>query len=204
MDELKDFLSTNVKAEKGDESTAWESFMGQLQKGIDLETALHTAQLTEQLEAKVIKQTHSLILSEDQKVFRSVLQEKTSFPLTRLIRHLARTTHPTISIVTTNYDRIAEYASDAAEIAHTTGFSHGYLRRFHSINEYAGVTGLSKVVEILKVHGSIDWFIDPQGNAMALPDSADIPSSFSPLLVTPGTGKYAATHEEPFRSIITR
>jgi hypothetical protein len=55
---------------------------------------------------------------------------------------------------------------------------------------------------VWKVHGSIDWFLNADGVAVALPYRDQYPETFTPLLVTPGTSKYEITHQEPFRSIM--
>lgn len=204
MRELQLHLVSKMSPASESEAASWQLFLNELKSGKDLETALHDVRLTPPLEAQVISLTRDLILADDQKVFRALVKEEVSFPLTKLIRYLHRTTHSLVSVITTNYDRVAEYAVDAAGIEHATGFSRGYYRRFYGGKQYEGFAQNDKIVEILKVHGSVDWFIDQHGDSVALPDAITAPTSLTPLMVTPGTGKYAVTHEEPFRSIITR
>ena len=141
-----------------------------------------------------------MVLRDDLSVFNQFIEGNVRFALTALLRYLLRSTHQSVSVVTTNYDRLAEYASDSAGIGHFTGFSQGYFRSFESVNRIKQ----TRQAEIWKVHGSVDWFVDPNGNVLSLPDAASVPASFSPLLVTPGTGKYQTTHNEPFRTIITQ
>src|ERR1022692_1975538 len=137
-----------------------------------------------------------MVLRDDLTVFQNLVQGKVEFALSALLKYLLRTTPLKIQVVTTNYDRIAEYACDVANATFDTGFRGGYLQAFQPGDDlkFGG-----KVVEILKVHGSLDWFIDEHQSVIALPDYVKDPKSYSPLLVTPGTGKYFVTHEEPCR-----
>lgn len=52
------------------------------------------------------------------------------------------------------------------------------------------------------MHGSLDWFVGPNGQVVSLPISAELPEKFEPLIVTPGVSKFERTHDEPFRSAI--
>jgi SIR2-like domain len=201
MGALKDHLLASINPVEADEKDAWILFSTELAKTGDLEMALYNVRLPTALEAQVVSSTRDMVLRDDLTVFENFVQGKVEFSLSALLRYLLRTTHPTIQVVTTNYDRIAEYACDAANAAFDTGFRGGYLQAFRPGDDlkFGG-----RVVEILKVHGSLDWFLDEHQSVIALPDSVKAPKSYSPLLVTPGTGKYYVTHEEPFRTIITR
>lgn len=204
MTELQNYLLQHVNPSGANDTEVWGEFTTELARCNDLELALHNVQLSKSLETEVVRQTRQLVLSDDRKVFTDLLAGKVELPLTALLRHLFRSTHFSVAVVTTNYDRLAEYAVDAEGLEHTTGFTHGYYRSFGTLAVPNPNPRPSRLVEVLKVHGSVDWFQDTNGTALCLPDAAGIPSSFMPLMVTPGTGKYLATHEEPFRTIITR
>lgn len=204
MPELQNHLLQHVNPAGTDDTNLWRNFADELRRCNDLELALQNVHLSPSLEAEVVKQTRQLILDDDLKVFAALLAGQTELPLTKLLRHLFRSTHPSVTVITTNYDRLAEYAADAEGLEHTTGFTHGYYRSFGTLPPLSQPSRTSRLVEILKVHGAVDWFQDANGTALCLPDSAPIPPGFTPLMVTPGTGKYRATHEEPFRTIITR
>jgi hypothetical protein len=204
MTELQNHLLQHVNPSGASDTKVWGEFTTELARFNDLELALHTVQLSKSLESEVVRQTRQLVLSDDRRVFTDLLAGKVELPLRVLLRHLFRSTHSSVAIVTTNYDRLAEYAADAEGLEHTTGFTHGYYRSFGTLAVPNQSPRPSRLVEVLKVHGSVDWFQDNNGTAFCLPDAADIPSSFMPLMVTPGTGEYLATHEEPFRTIITR
>ncbi len=204
MPELQNHLLSHVNPTGTGDANLWRDFADELRRCNDLELALHNVHLSPSLEAEVVKQTRQLVRDDDLKVFAGLLAGHVELPLAALLRHLFRSTHSSVTVVTTNYDRLAEYATDAESLEHTTGFTHGYYRSFGTLAAPSQPSREPRVVEVLKVHGSVDWFQDAHGTSHCLPDSAQIPASFAPLMVTPGTGKYLATHEEPFRTIITR
>lgn len=200
MSELGDCLKTNVMPIDDDEQKTWERFIADIQDKGDLEGALHRVALPPSLELRVVEETRKLLLRDDQSVFSKIANGMLRLALSDLLRHLLRTANPHIIVVTTNYDRLAEYAADQAGVAHHAGFSHGYWRTF---SEFP-VGKSPQWVEILKVHGSLDWFFDANQNPVALPDALPPPTGFTPVMVTPGIGKYQRTHDDPFRTIITK
>jgi hypothetical protein len=135
---------------------------------------------------------------EDLEVFGRSMHDRTLFPLGKLVRHLLMSTQNQLNIITSNYDRVAEYACEQESIHHYTGFSFGYRR--HAIPRDFLVT--KRQVNIWKVHGSLDWFSLPTGRIVCLGNSAQVPPNLVPLIVTPGVAKYRNTHREPFKSII--
>ena len=63
---------------------------------------------------------------------------------------------------------------------------------------------LSNKAEVLKVHGSLDWYSNSLFEVLSLPDSFQDVESLAPVMVTPGKRKYEHTHDDPFRSLISR
>ena len=203
MAALQDYLLKHVTPTGSAETDSWSKFTEELKKTKDLEAALHAVSLPAALESRVIHATRKMVLEGDLLVQQRMADGKADFALSSLIKYLFRSTHREIQIVTTNYDRLAEYACDAACIPHFTGFLGGYYRSYQSSAPPRGAFG-NAVADILKVHGSLDWFMNPEQTVVSLSDSVTIPHDFAPVMVTPGTGKYAVTHDEPFRTIITR
>ena len=189
---------TDTSALSAPEVAAWERFCQVLRDGVDLETALHQVDVSEELTGRIIKATWSLINFEDIQIFREGLQNKAMFPLGRLLGHMLRSSLSTINIVTTNYDRLAEYACEQERTHHYTGFTHGFFRQLAAPNEIA----TPRKVDIWKVHGSLDWFKSPLDDIVGLSNIDGIPDNYEPQIVTPGTQKYQRTHLEPYRSII--
>ena len=186
------------------EKDQWERFKAKLSSQ-DLERALQAIFLPERLSEYIIEQTWRLINTADLSVLETALDNHALFPLTKLFRYLFNSTRRTLSVVTSNYDRLAEYAADLSSACHYTGFSYGQIRRRQS-NSRLIVTEnsqQSRTVDIWKVHGSLDWFRHDNGNVLALNSVLSIPNRYRPAIVTPGIEKYELTHSEPFRSIIT-
>lgn len=200
MRELADYLighDLSAFNEKlGDDG--WSKFTSLLKEGIDLESALYNTKLSEKLTSEIIKATWLLINSKDEEIFSAYLEGKIEFKLCKLLAHIFRTSNSVIDILTTNYDRLAEYACDAEGLYHYTGFTAGFYR---SLMPQNSITSQRKV-NIWKVHGSIDWFRNPNEDIVALPHRSSIPEYYHPQIVTPGGEKYHRTHLPPYRDII--
>lgn len=189
---------TDVSGLSAAEMESWNIFCKTLADGVDLEAALHQVAVSEDLTCRIINSTWSLINAEDLAIFKSSLQNSSMFPLSRLLEHMFKTSLKKINIITTNYDRLAEYACEQRKIHHYTGFSHGFFRQLATPDELT----CARRVNIWKVHGSLDWFQSPLEDTIAISGSQEIPENYRPQIVTPGTQKYQKTHLEPFRSII--
>lgn len=181
----------------------WEIFAGEIDKGTDLERALGSARLSEIQTNQIVHGTREFLLPHDLNAFNEVLLDRKALPLSSLFDHLFRSTHRTLNVVTTNYDRLAEYAADASGHSHFTGFEYGHIQhraKDFSMRIYSG-NQPTRTVCIWKVHGSFDWFKDSQNQIIASRASLQTPAGLTPLMVTPGVDKYRLTHGEPFRSI---
>ena len=187
---------------KPGEETKWRDFQTKLST-TDLETALDEVRLPDLLTALVVESTWDYLAPFDHQVFERAIVNHDLFPLTKLYLHLFNSTRNDIHVVTPNYDRIAEYAADAGNLAHYTGFNYGHIRarvvngkpRIHVGNSAV------RTVNVWKVHGSFDWFRDSDGIVVGLPVSRVRPANVLPVIVTPGIEKYRLTHDEPFHSI---
>ena len=137
------------------------------------------------------------------------LKSNSFLPPESLIKLLEKTIAPTPNkavIVTTNYDRLSDYAADGIGASSVTGFEGSYIRKLElPTNSVATkrVRVRERVVDIWKVHGSLDWFINAKGEVFSFPLLQEIPAGFFPLIVPPGKDKYSSTHNEPYRSIIS-
>ena len=120
--------------------------------------------LTELLTEQVVFKTWELINPEDLTVFERSLPDRGFYPLGRLLKHIFHSAVTQVDVVTTNYDRLAEYACEQEGYHHYSGFSHGYLRTM--VNET--YLQSERRVNIWKVHGSLDWMKRPEGDVCAL------------------------------------
>jgi hypothetical protein len=198
MRALAEHLIDNVKIDNEAQRTLWDNFCNDLKRGMDLETALHKHDLHEETTRNIIFNTWQHLCPQDIKVFKHSLDPSSEFPLCSILKHMLRSTQGRVNIITTNYDRIAEYACEQARIHHYTGFAHGFRR--HQVE--AGYLVCQRQVNIWKVHGSLDWFISPREEICAFGNIESIPQNYLPLIVTPGIAKYRSTHKEPYKTII--
>ena len=201
MGALATHLQNNVTP-TGDDQNTWDEICTLLKDGIDLETALLQKDLTENLRRQVVSATWELLNPQDIQAFSQSLQDDNYFPLGRFFRHCLDTTKTKLQIITTNYDRLIEYACEQENIHWFTGFGHGY-RKFQVNEDVLKANRVAKkVINIWKVHGSLDWY-DIRGQVVSLGNLEKVPEGCTPYIVTPGKDKYQQTHDEPYRSIIT-
>lgn len=171
----------------------------------DLESALQDVQLSSELTDRIVSYVWQRVVNPDLATYRRVIEDRNHIALTLLFRKLFDSTHNTLTVVTTNYDRIAEYAVDAGGWHHQTGFRHGYLRNREASGRRATISiggHPARTVQVWKVHGSIDWFQVGGEVTVGLPAIGTNISGLRPEIVTPGIDKYRRTHDEPFRSIL--
>lgn len=204
MGDLAIWLRDNVQADQGPEIDAWTLVRTAMASGDHLEAALENKALPKSLVVKIVRSTWDFIAQDDYTLLKSAIKTEAAFPLRSLFAGLFRSTNRNIHVVTTNYDRVAEYAADTGGYIHSTGFLPGYLRRSDGAENLIFKQGanLARTVTVWKVHGSLDWFSDPHGGVMSLPMTSKLPDGLVPLIVTPGVSKYQRTHDEPFRSAI--
>ena len=129
MGDLAVWLHDNVQADEGPEVDAWTLVRTALTAGDHLEAALENKALPDSLVVKIVRSTWDFIAQDDYSLLKSAIKTETVFPLRSLFAGLFRSTNRNIHIVTTNYDRVAEYAADSGGYIHHTGFLPGYLRR---------------------------------------------------------------------------
>lgn len=132
------------------------------------------------------KQTWELISKYDLELFNSVLFANKDLPLSRLIKKYFQAHPSKVDIITTNYDRVIEYACDKVRIPVNTGFLGCYSKY------YSDKFSNKNAVNLVKVHGSLDLFKDFKGVTISLPLQQHIPDGLTPEIVTPGISKYEA------------
>lgn len=203
MNDLAQYLGDHIKPDD-EEIDAWLLIRTALAAGDGLEEALLKTAAPLSLVAKIVALTWRAIAEDDLEVMARAAQGAEHFDLADLLRGLFRSTHMVTHIVTPNYDRVAEYACDAAGFFHATGFAPGLIRSREG-NDFVSLCRggkAARTVRIWKVHGSLDWFADSNGRVVSLPIPNALPTGLEPLIVTPGVSKYERTHDEPFRSAI--
>ncbi len=202
MSGLADQLLATIKGDP----PGWGEFSARLESTKDLEQALQEVTLPEETVEIVENTTWEIISAKDSTFHEQLLAGPVAFPLMKLFAHLLRTADPCIRVVTTNYDRLAEYAANEVGAYVSTGMTAGWIQRFvpASVNsESRPKPGYEGQVFVLKVHGSLDWFLDTTGNVAGVPLARAIPKNMHPLVVTPGVSKFRVVQKDPFRTVIS-
>ena len=204
MDALSDYLRDNLKFDSGMEGEAWLLVDAALSTGDHLEDALKRKALPDTLLSKIVNLTWRCVNERDMALLDFAASNGGKFALGRLLSGMFNSTKTELHVVTTNYDRVAEYACNSLGLLFQTGFAPGYVQKWESTGRVRFSHGprASRVVKIWKVHGSLDWFRTLNERTVGLP-VFELPSaSYTPLIVTPGLNKYEKTHEDPFRTTI--
>lgn len=170
-----------------------------------LEKAIDSVSLNEE----TIKAIRTTTWEEVNRCDLDYLKTNVFSPPESLVKLFEKVIAPTPNkavIVTTNYDRLPDYAADGIGASSVTGFEGSYIKKLELPNNSVTtrrVRARERIVEIWKVHGSLDWFTDAKGEISSFQLLQEIPVGFSPLIVPPGKDKYSSTHNEPYRSIIS-
>ncbi len=192
---------------KGDPVIASDSNYNKFCDTIDiygLEGAIDTVQLSSNTLDTIRQVTWNEVNYYDLKFF----SENPITPPKALADLLSKVISPTPNkavIVTTNYDRLSEYAADSIGATVVTGFEGSLIRKLELSTQSVKnkrTRVRERVVDIWKVHGSLDWFKNTDNDIVSFPFSKSVPNDFQPLIVPPGKEKYSSTHYDPYRTII--
>jgi hypothetical protein len=128
------------------------------------------------------------------------------------LRRVARrsTSLPRTQVFTTNYDLAFETAAARIGFAVIDGFSHAHPQRFDGIyfshdlatrdRERAAVPvdWVPNVIQLHKLHGSVDWARD-DGGAVLRDESSE-----RPLIIYPRSSKFEISYQQPFLELMGR
>lgn len=186
MGELANHLKVSMNS-KFKDNPQWIQFIEKINKGVDLETALTDINLNSEILNEIIRETWILVNSADIELLKKILKAQEELPLATLIKRFYTPNPQCINIITTNYDRVIEYACDQVKIPTDIRFCGNYFKSFNR-------SELSRrsIVNLIKVHGSLDMFRDSDGFVYSIPLQMTIPEAFTPEIITPGNDKYRA------------
>jgi len=174
---------------------------------MNLEDALDKTNLSETSLNTLRKIVWKYINEKDILFLQKLLQDKSGFALADLLKIFIKPTPNTTTVVTTNYDRLTEYASDLIGATIVTGFEGNIIRKVDfpkATLQQKRIRARERVVNVWKVHGSLDWFLKEDGEIVSFPVTMEIPINYNPLIIAPGRGKYNLTHTEPYRDVIAQ
>lgn len=183
----------------------WGNIESDLAKGIGLEEALHNTKPNAFIEECIRKVTAQYIGDADMKIFADII--KTGRQL-RFSEYLQQFTirNQEMTVITTNYDRLIEYACEANGIMADTLFTGKHIARYNpEQSKYAACIGIQKKhgkgsklqfsprVTVLKPHGCLSWHL-----INGIPYSIPNYSTENSLIITPGLNKYREGYSIPF------
>ena len=179
------------------EQPRWNAFLQELDNGDGLESALLKVTLPDEIQTEILNVTWNLVTAADLKLFRDLVYGGKHIALGDLIQFFYRADPQCVSIITTNYDRMIEYACDFASLPMDVCLSGQYYRI-----QKQGPPQSRNIVNLLKVHGSLDLFQDTLQRTFALPLQEKIPDGLTPKIITPGVTKFQSVFHEPFNGIL--
>ncbi len=201
----KDFSETPPISEES--QNCIKKLITKLDENVGLEDAMLSLKCTEEVENRIISIVWNEIKPKDSEVFTNIIQSHRRLPLADLLTHLIYNRADTeIGIVTTNYDCLIEYAASQTEAYVNCGCSQSHVGKFIGFdhkNQFTKLKDYEGCVNIYKIHGSLDWFIDDNGKMDCYPNITSIPPQMKPCIITPGTNKYERALEDPHRSLIS-
>ena len=201
MEELSKGIKNSLQGKYKNDET-WKSFILELDKNNNLELSLENITLNKEIHNDLMWAVWFLVKQKDISALNNLLYTDTFPALTHILRKFIQQAGST-NIVTTNYDRLIEYAIDYAEGQSNTGFSNNYVNKF---TQFASNTN-KRVVNLYKVHGSIDWFKHKENEkllSLRFFDKSKLVEKFDSQIVTPGNSKFKETYLEPFRTVISK
>jgi hypothetical protein len=200
-------LSEHLKREIGD-AEDWCHVQIKLEAGQTLEQALTDVGLSRDTKHRIQQATGDYIAEIDGELRDKVLLGEECWVGKGIVHSLVRRLpplNPRLSVVTTNYDMLIEYACTVHDIPYTTGFSGQMIRTW---NWEQAMSSLSQCqitlqgkksilvplprVELLKLHGSINLFTKRSDNRHIECDlwCRNPPAGLTRAIAPPGGQKY--------------
>lgn len=205
MRELGEHLRAHVgPALSSTDQTLWQFIFDEISH-IGLEAALLKYPPTPSLESVIVSATASLIAERERTVISEVFNGARVLRLTRLLHHMLKPASG-LSIITPNYDRLIEVASEEADLGVDTMFLGRFAGRLNARESQLGFCkGLivrnkrpaleyRSRVNLLKPHGSLDWYLRA-GKPVSY--GGELPGAVR-LIITPGQNKFRNGYESPF------
>lgn len=181
----------------------WDVVVSALDAGDDLEAAMGKADLPQRTVEIIVEETAHLISDQESKVFARVLAGERELPFTNFAKHLFKAGKK-FHLITTNYDRLIEFAAEAAGVGVDSrffGYLHGRADSRRSADTHREAYYLGKNARfrdlpclcVHKPHGSLDWF-EVGGKIVRCPAA----TGKVPIIITPGTDKYQKSFQFAF------
>lgn len=181
---------------------AWNEVIAALDGGDHIEAAMSKVMLNESTVKAIIQETTLFISAKEREVFERVLSGRRILPFTTFAKHLFKAGRK-FHLITPNYDRLVELATEVAEIGVDSrffGYLHGRSDPKRSADSHReSVLGRTPSFRSLpclcvyKPHGSLDWYEVGEKIVRCPMDVGTVP-----LIITPGTSKYRKSFRSAF------
>ena len=144
---------------------------------------------------KIRKIIRDVVSAADLKAKEKLLKNSDEFEGIRRLTKFCHDPHPKVmNVVSTNYDRILEYVWGYNGLHYTDGFDQQELSEFDE-GKFQG----KDIINLMKVHGSLDWFdVDHEVRKLYTDFGYD------PIMIPPGKNKYRTTHNSPYRELMQK
>lgn len=207
MGELSKELQSKIPGmlSVSDDEENWMNIASDLANGVGLEEALHNTKPSTYVEECIRKVTAAYIGEADKVLFEDIVRNGKQLRFSEYLqRFIIR--NQGMTVITTNYDRLIEYACEINDIMADTLFVGKYISRFKpDKSKYASCIGVqrkpgrgqkllhSPMVTLLKPHGCLSWHL-----INGVPCSTANCSVDDSLIITPGINKYREGYSVPF------
>ncbi len=214
MEALKTHLVGEIKKQSlsVNQKTEWNDALDSLRVDNDFERAMNSVQ-DQDLLGLITNLTAEFVACLDGKYALRLLRGEDEWPAIGLFKRLVdglTGANRKLHVATPNYDLLAEYAFERANLPYITGFTGGVCRcldwkqaeravtRVENVtrgSKVRKVTRLKKHIRLYKVHGSLNTFTL---NNRIVENNAWIcapPDGVERLVITPGTSKFERLHK---------
>ncbi len=169
-----------------------------LGQSVNLEETLEKIENQEKAD-KIKSSIRDLVLKKDIGCLKQAVQNLDYFKDIVVMIEKFYDAHPrVVNIITTNYDCVLEYALSGSDFNYTDGFAG---RSLSTLNK--NLFKKKEVVNLIKVHGSLNWFFDKSNICRFLPSDNKL-GILKPAMILPDTNKYLESHSEPHRTLIAK
>ncbi len=177
-----------------------KSEIGNPEENTNLEIELGKIESQNKID-KIKKIIRSEVLQKNLECLKKSIQTPNYFEAIEKMIRKFYTAHPQkLDIVTTNYDCILEYALSKTDYNFTDGFTGRPLSKFKS-----EVFGTKEIINLIKVHGSLNWFSDNNDNIFYLPGEYKFDNLKYTMIPPARERKYQeALLKEPYRTLIRK
>lgn len=201
-------LSVVTPRVEASSQTLWTAISNELSAGRDLESTLLEFPPDRHLETLVVETTAEFLGAAEATIFEQVFSGSRTLRFARLLPHLLKSPSG-LPVITTNYDRLIELASESSGFGVDTLFTgHRAGKLDPDKSRFSQCRGVverkvngrkrptldySPHVRVLKPHGSFDWYQGTSG-----PVACAFTLQRPRMIITPGLNKYRGGYDPPF------